>query len=197
MGNRSESNSKHVANRGHSRRIPNEAVFPEKHTLRMASIFSQTDSQARLYPSGLVSLLEEDSNSDLKQVRRIELVGKNRRSNEIYGVLRNIFVAFSSERGLLDLANYSDNIVSVRAVSGNEKSPSIIEDKLVIKRIEKNPEGQKQPNPFASVLRTIPARSIKVSSHWLDRMNLSSGDRVIVSNPVENFVRPPPELAGV
>lgn len=156
------------------------------------------DPQRVLYPNGLVSELEENSSSDLRPVRRIELFAENKRSKETFGVMRSLFVGFSSERGLLDLANVSNNIISVRAVmSSREHNDSkIIEDKLVLKRIESRNLGESDRFSSSYVFRRQKIPSLIVSPRWLDRMGFSNGDRIMISNPVENYVTPPPELAG-
>jgi hypothetical protein len=172
----------------------------EKHILRMKCLLEKFDSQKKLYPNGLLSELElDDSNSDSRPLKRIELFAKNERSNETFGVIRSFFVGFSFERGLLELANFSNNVISVRAVSTSQdhRKCKVIEDKLVLKRIE-NRDSEKGYSLSSSelLLRRNKVPSLIVSSRWMDRMELSSGDRIIVSNPVESYMTPPPELVG-
>ncbi len=168
----------------------------EKHILRIKNILGRSDSQKILYPNGLVSEIEEDDLSDPRPVKRIELFAKNERSNETFGIIRSFFVGFSFERRLLDLANFSDNVISVRAVRAPEyKEGKIVEDKLVLKRIESpDPHGVDRFSRY--VFRRQKAPSLKVPSRWLDKTELRDGDRIIVSNTVENYVTPPPELEG-
>jgi hypothetical protein len=172
-------------------------LLAEKHTLRIKDILGRFDPQKILYPNGLVSELEEDNSSDPKPVKRIELFAKNLLSNKTFGVMRSFFVGFSSERGLLDLANFSDNVISVRAVSGSgeHSEGKIIEDKLVLKRIESPNPRERDRFSLSYIFRRQKIPSLIVSSRWLDRMDLHKGDRIIVSNPVENYMTPPPELA--
>jgi hypothetical protein len=170
----------------------------EKHIIRIKEILSKFDPQRVVYPNGLLGELEEDKSSDSKLVKRIELFAENKRSKETFGVIRNFFVGFSFERNLLDLANFSNNVVSVRAVSRtrDHRDPKIVEDKLVLKRIETpNPTESDRFLP-SSIYRRQKVPSLIVSSRWLERMGFNNGDRIMVSNPVENYVTPPPELAG-
>jgi hypothetical protein len=173
-------------------------LLAQKHILRIREIMGRYDPQKVIYPNGLVTELEEDSSSDPKPVKRIELFAKNKRSHEIFGVIRNFFVGFSSERDLLDLANFSNNVISIRAVGSSfERSENkIVEDKLVLKRIDSPKVKQGDSFSYTQVFRRQKVPSLIVSSRWLDRMGFNSGDRIMVSNPVENYVTPPPDLAG-
>ncbi len=181
----------------------------EKHILRIKYLLQKLDTQRILYPKGLVSQVQTASSAsnDPRPLKRIELFAKNDRSDETFGVIRNFFVGFSSERGLLDLANVSNNVICVRSVpssgEGGRRNKKILEDKLVLKRIDEDEEEQdssfRRMNPFSSanIVRRQKLPKIIVSPRWLDKMQLENGDRIIVSNPIENYLAPPPDLAGV
>jgi hypothetical protein len=127
------------------------------------------------------------------RVGRIELFAHEKENKEKrYGILKQLFVAFSSASKLLELAGASTNVIEVHALSREEiqdGGKTVVESKLVLKRSEvvKN-EGEE--NVFSSHVERTP--NLIVSSHWLDIMNLSSGDRVMVSNPRGNYEIPPP-----
>jgi hypothetical protein len=175
--------------------------FSEKHVLRLAGILAKNDPQRRLYPNGLLTEVEEDnydSTFDFRPVKRIELFATDKHTKATYGVIRNLFVGFSSERSLLDLANFSDNIISVRTVQSKIKSRSlcshdakVIEDKLVLRRFQGRPDNR---SPSEDVYRRTKTPSLFVSPRWLDKMELSSGDKIMVSNPLENYAAAPPQL---
>ncbi len=174
-----------------------QAILLEKHTLHIKDLMGKFDSQRLIYPNGLLSEVEESESSDAKLLKRIELFAKNKRSNEIFGVIRSFFVGFSRERKLLELADFSNNVISVRGVASGRlrRQDKIIEDKLVLKRIEDVKPIDEDPFSALRVFRRHKVPSLIVSSRWLDKMDLSDGDRIIVSNPVENYVTPPPEVA--
>jgi hypothetical protein len=171
--------------------------FAEKHVLRLANMLARNDPQRRLYPNGLLTELEEDDDFsyDFRPVKRIELFATDRRTQATYGVIRNLFVGFSFERSLLDLANFSDNVISVRAVKNASRDfgsePKLIEDKLVLRRLAAKPDYK---STSESIFRRPKAPSLFVSPHWLDKMKLSGGDKIMVSNPVENYVAAPPQM---
>jgi hypothetical protein len=171
--------------------------FAEKHVLRLANMLTKNDPQRRLYPNGLLTELEQDDDFgyDFRPVKRIELFATDRRTQATYGVIRNLFVGFSFERSLLDLANFSDNVISVRAVknsSGDSGSePKVIEDKLVLRRLAAKPDYK---SASENIFRRPKTPSLFVSSRWLDKMKLCGGDKIMVSNPVENYVAAPPQL---
>lgn len=164
----------------------------------MKYLLEKYDSQKKIYPDGLLSEVEEDDSSDSRPLKRIELFARNQRSNETFGVIRNFFVGFSFERGLLELANFSNNVISVRAVAASyeHRKGQVVEDKLVLKRIENRGSDSGNLLSSSSIVRRHKIPRLIVSSRWLDKMRLSNRDRIIVSNTVENYVTPPPELAG-
>ena len=103
-----------------------------------------------------------------------------------------MFVAFSSESELIQLASASSNVIEVHALKHENKLRSIVEDKLILKRTEEN-----KANKDALMLYRRSTPRLLVSQHWLDLMNLRTGDSVIVSNPRENYEVPPPSLIEV
>ncbi|MGI0078415.1 MAG: hypothetical protein ACRECH_02215 [Nitrososphaerales archaeon] len=158
----------------------------KKRTVRVESMLDSVDSQKMIYPNGVLGALVE-ADRESKPVRRIELFAEEQRK-EIYGIIRTFFVAYSSEHTLLELAQVSNSVISVRAFSSSaqgRQDSRMVEDKLILKRTESEPE----PVPYRA---RVPG--LFVSSHWLDRMNLEKGNRIMVSNPLENYVVPPPNL---
>src|SRR5487761_1729657 len=158
----------------------------KKRTVRMEYMLDSIDSQQLIYPNGVFGALRE-TDEEQKPLRRIELFAEEQRK-ETYGIIRSLFVAYSSEHSLLELAQVSNNVISVRAFLGSgqgTQDPRMIEDRLILKRRDSESESA----PYRA---RVP--SLFVSSRWLDRMNLEKGDRIIVSNPLENYVVPPPNM---
>lgn len=158
----------------------------KKHTVRVEYMLDSVDTQKMIYPNGVFGALNE-TDEESKPVRRIELFAEEQRK-ETYGIIRTLFVAYSSEHSLLELAHFSNSVISVRAFPDSDQGmqdPRMIEDKLILKRTE----SETQSAPYRA---RVP--SLFVSSHWLDRMNLEKGDRIIVSNPLENYLVPPPNM---
>jgi hypothetical protein len=158
-----------------------------KHTLRVDYLFGGIDAQRLIYPKGVIGSLKEEE-IESKRLRRIELFA-GEETGDTYGIIRNLFVAHSSELSLLDLAMTSNGVISVRAFprsSIGSKSDEIKEDKLILKSTD---------STTLAIPNRARAPSLFVSQRWLDKMNLAKGDRIIVSNPIENFVVPPPNMA--
>jgi hypothetical protein len=143
------------------------------------------DANKVLFPRGILSTITESEN-DLPPVKRIELFANEEK--ETYGILRTLFVALSAETSILRMAGVSNGIIQVRTLS--EKSDAgnkIHEDKILIKRTEPLSEIQTQ-----SVRIKTP--NIVVSARWRERMHLKSRDRIILSNPIEEYAVPPPNI---
>ena len=161
-----------------------------KRTLKIPKIVNRMDSDRVIYPRGLVSALKESDEAS-PPVKRVEIFAKDRR--ETYGILRVLNVAFSSERTLLDMAQVSDNVIQVRSVPGSSASATveggrrIVEDRLVLKRIDS------KPGPITYSARTP---DLHVSGQWLENHDLQNGARIIVSNPLEKYLVPPPGLGA-
>lgn len=168
---------------------------PGKRILRVPRFLDEIDKERALYPKGIVGSLKESS-FDSARVERIELLAeKEEEKKKYYGILKHLFVAFCSESNLLNLADSSSNVIEVHALRhGEEKEKMAIESKLVLKRVE-----ERRIDLDQGIISPYEARtpSLFVSSHWLDLMNLRSGDRVIISNPRENYEIPPPVAGSV
>ncbi|MFI5420569.1 MAG: hypothetical protein ACHQ1H_06340 [Nitrososphaerales archaeon] len=138
-----------------------------------------------IFPRGIVSTVTE-SEDDLPPVRRIELFAKDEK--DTYGILRTLFVAISSEKSILQMASASDGIIQVRTLPDTvESGKKIFEDKLLIKR----PQTVEQSLDREIRMKTP---NIVVSARWRERMDLNSRDRIILSNPIEDYAVPPPSL---
>ncbi|HZW57004.1 MAG TPA: hypothetical protein VFF30_12005 [Nitrososphaerales archaeon] len=111
-----------------------------------------------------------------------------------YGILRQLFTAFSSESRILKLADASSNVVEIHGMTREGERIEISESKLVLKRAEREEEDTGQKLAFQFTEHTP---SLLVSQHWLDLMKLSSGDRVIISNPRETYEIAPPVLSDL
>jgi hypothetical protein len=157
---------------------------------------NEIPKERAIYPKGIVTSLKESAFFDSMKVGRIELFSsKDNEKGKYYGILKQLFVAFSSESRILKLADTSSNVIEVHGLrEDKENKKGVIESKLVLKRSEeaqKNKEQHQQQQQVISLYGEKTPR-LFVSPHWLDLMNLSSGDRVIISNPIENYEIPPP-----
>ncbi len=128
-----------------------------------------------------------ESEDDLPPVKRIELFARDEK--DTYGILRTLFVAISAEKSILQMASASDGIIQVRTLP--EKSDSvkkkIIEDKILVKRLQEIGPGLEQ-----SVRIRTP--NLMVSARWREKMDLRARDRIILSNPIEEYAVPPPNI---
>jgi hypothetical protein len=173
--------------------IHDAALGTQKHVVHMHELLRKFDSQKRIFPNGLLGSLKA-SYERAEQIKRIELFAKED-SKESYGIIRRFFVAYSCERNLLELAHASENVICIRAMNGSKREntghsipdmrKTMIENRLILKRMEEN----SQQEPYR---QKIP--DLIVSQHWLEIMELQPGDRIIISNPVENYMVPPPGL---
>ncbi len=170
-----------------------------KHVLHVSDILCRIDSNKVIYPNGVVGELKQ-SEEEASPVKRIELFAEEK-SKELYGIIRKFFVAYSSERKLLELAQASNNVISIKAIhrpAGSRRElkilsrgslaeqSEIVEDKMILRLLEEGPEQY-------SFRVKLPC--LIVSPRWLDRMELEVGDRIIISNPIESYLVPPPNLA--
>jgi hypothetical protein len=148
----------------------------------------RVDSAKVLYPRGVLSRVKEGMD-DVPPVKRIEFFAKD--GNDTYGILRSIFVAFSSDKSILRMAETSNGVVQVRSVrSGNSKrsdDSNYTQDRLILKR---SSEINQEDRPVLS----MKTPSITVSPRWRERMKLETGDCIIVSNPIEEYSVPPPNI---
>jgi hypothetical protein len=173
-----------------------------KRTLRVASFLRQVDEDRAIYPKGIIAALRELSPpKSFTKFARVEWFADQQMKEEKgsikrkFGILREFFPAFSSEPKLLRLAGISSNVIEVHANSDKDKqrqqaniSKTVFADKLILKEAG-NREEVKQGVPLTFGEH---APELLVLAHWLDVMSLSSGDRVIVSNPREDYEMPPP-----
>jgi len=148
----------------------------------------RVDSAKVIYPRGVLSRIKEGVD-DVPPVKRIEFFAKD--GNDTYGILRSIFVAFSSEKSILRIAEASNGVVQVRSVrSGNSKGSddsNSAQDRLILKR---SSEINQEDRPVLS----MKTPTITVSPRWRERMRLEAGDCLIVSNPIEDYSVPPPNI---
>lgn len=190
----SELNSKHLVdeNQPHSLE-PQESLDSTrtKRTLYMSEIFSTLDSSKLIYPKGVVTKIN-DSKEESTTARRVELFATDEK--DAYGILRTLFVASSSAMILLHIAEASNNVIHVRALgsrdasSYHKSSRQIIGDRLLLRKMNDG-ESAKEEN---SIRAETP--NLIVPPRWRERMNLKPGDRLIVSNPIENYAVPPPNV---
>jgi hypothetical protein len=169
-----------------------ESVEYKKRTLRVPDLLNEIPKERAVYPKGIVTSLKESAFDSMK-VGRIELFSsKDNEKGQYYGILKQLFVAFSSESRILKLAITSSNVIEVHGLrEDKENKKGVVESKLVLKRSEEAAENEEQKQQLLSLYGEKTPK-LFVSSHWLDLMNLSSGDRVIISNPRENYEIPPP-----
>ena len=159
----------------------------KKRTLRIDCLIDHMDFNRVIYPNGVFGAVTQSA-EDSPPVKRIELFAEER-NRDLYGIIRDLFVAYSSEAKLLEMAQASNSVVSVRTIdSSNSRKTErrIIEDKLVLRRSEVRARTSPYKKNIADLM---------VTPRWLERMDLEKGDRVIISNPIENYVVPPPNVA--
>ena len=184
----------------HEKRVgaSEEAAFMLKRTLHLDRMIRQIDSSRILYPRGVLSMITPISDSG-QTVKRVEFFAREK--EDIYGIIRSFHVAYSSERALLELAEASSSVISVRSIESetfkNNTDPSrkTIEDRLVLRRAE-DKQTDKEDKSQSSMLTLRPKTpDLSVPPIWLEKMDLKPGARVFVSNPMENYAVPPPNLA--
>jgi hypothetical protein len=166
-----------------------------KRTITVKDVVS-LDPARLIYPRGIVSKVRE-SQQDCPPLKRIELFATTD-DNDTYGVLRSIFVAFSAERRLLEVAQASNGVIRVTSINGGAGTASrgserqkIVGDTLILKRMEGEERQEEMPGlPF----RRVRIPDLHVPARWREMMNLKPGDRLIVSNPIESYEVPPPNV---
>jgi hypothetical protein len=164
-----------------------------KHTLSVPNLLDPNFISSKLlFPRGIFSKVK-GANDEVPQVKRIEVFA--RKDGNKYGIIRSLFVGFSSEKSILRIAEVTSGVVQVTAVrsSGAIGKISDIVDKktdtLIVKRSLTGWKGDGQGNNFRLKIPTL-----AVPYRWKDRMALSEGDCLIVSNPIADFAVPPPNL---
>jgi hypothetical protein len=151
------------------------------------------DSARLLFPKGVLAKISEGA-EDVPPVKRIELFAKD--GADTYGIIRSLFIGFSSERSILQIAEMTGGVVQVRAVrmsKGPTNDNSFGEklgDTLLLKRSSSNDVADKSESTRFRF--RIP--SITISPRWKDRMRLSEGDCLLVSNPIQDYAVPPPNV---
>jgi len=165
-----------------------------KHTLSVPHLLGPTMGSSKLlFPRGIFSKIN-DGDVDTLQIKRIELFAK--KGEDKYGIIRSLFVGFSSEKSILRIAEATSGVVQVTAVRSagdSKKSSSAVQQKsdtLIVKRSLTSPKDANQQQN--SLRLKIP--SITVPNRWKDRMNLSEGDCLVISNPIADFQVPPPNF---
>ena len=164
---------------------------PRKRTFRVHDFLNAISDERTIYPKGIISSLKE-SNFDSAKVERIEVFANEEHDKKRYGIVKEMFVAFSSESKLLKLADTSSNVIEVHGLR-QEKAKgncnAVVGSRLVLKRSE---DAKIEPRKDMLSFYKEHTPNLFVSSHWLDIMNMSPGDRVIISNPIEHYEIPPP-----
>ena len=174
----------------YSYRYPSEIEEArKKRSLEFPDLLRSIDSAKLLFPKGVLTKVREGSD-DVPQVRRIELFAKD--GGDTYGIIRSLFVGFSSEKSILQIAEASGGVVQVRAVrtsKGKKESfsPEGSGDMLLLRRDSSTPPAD---NPGFRV--RIP--SITISPRWKERMRLSEEDCLMISNPIQDYAVPPPNV---
>jgi len=146
------------------------------------------DSAKLLFPKGILTKVKEGAD-DVPPVKRIELFARD--GGDTYGIIRSLFVGFSTEKSILRIAETTGGVVQVRAMratKGKEATASGSTDLILLKRdsIALDQEG----NPGFRI--RVP--SITISPRWKERMRLSEGDRLMISNPIQDYAVPPPNV---
>ncbi len=152
---------------------------PLKRTLRLRELLPELDVEKLLFPGGVIC--EVSSRPGAELASRVELL-TDENSPEKVGVLRQLFVGYASHPILLDVARRSNYVVEVRTVDWERSHPAegYMKDLLVVKRALKGTSSDSEGE-------------VEAPSMWLERIGLSAGDKVIVSNPFQNFATPAPE----
>jgi hypothetical protein len=147
------------------------------------------DSARLLFPKGILTKVREGPD-DVPQVKRIELFAKD--GGDTYGIIRSLFVGFSAEKSLLQIAEASGGVVQVRAVRSSKgkkdvSSPEGTGDMLLLRR-------DSTPNQAENPGFRVRIPSITISPRWKDRMRLSEEDCLMISNPIQDYAVPPPNV---
>jgi len=153
---------------------------------------SKIDSGKLLFPKGILSKVRE-SHDDVPPVKRIELFAKD--GAETYGIIRSLFVGFSSEKSVLQIAEISGGVVQVRAVrarKGPSKEFSSDESSGDVLLLKRSPAETSEQSTSTRFRFRIP--SVTVPAVWKERMKLSEEDRLLISNPIGEYAVPPPSV---
>ncbi len=162
----------------------------KKRVVRLPEILDSIDSNKRIFPKGVLSTLSKcEERSPI--VKRVEVFGESERNT--FGIIRTLFVAYSSEKSLLEMAESSNCVIQVNSLNteATQKNDSqMIEDKLLLRRASQS----SIEHEVISFTVKLEAPKLMVPEHWLDKFRLRLGDRIMVSNPLENYFVPPPSV---
>jgi len=139
---------------------------------------------AQTLPGGGVVANIRDTEREGEITKRVELFAEARKI--VYGILHTFYVAYSSEVALLRLAESPTNVVQVRTLSP-DTATRLIQDRLILRRTQIEEERQ----TFS--YRTINP-SIFVPAAWRERVNLKTGDQVVISPDTVEYALPPPTI---
>lgn len=139
-------------------------------------MISQLDTQKILFPGGVVCEVAVQSKEE--KVKRIELISRERMG---LGVLKELYVTYASHPALLELSRRSNNVVEVRSIKWSKKhsAEAYSKDLVIVKRLH----GQEEIG-----IRLLGAEK------WIDHIRLEAGDKVILSNPLSDYLLPPPSI---
>jgi hypothetical protein len=140
-----------------------------------------------LFPKGILTKVKEGAD-DVPPVKRIELFARD--GGDTYGIIRSLFVGFSAEKSILRIAETTGGVVQVRtmrAANGKENTASGSTDLLLLKR-----DSSAADQESSGFRMRIP--SITISPRWKERMRLSEEDRLMISNPIQDYAVPPPNV---
>ena len=165
-----------------------------KRTFQIPNLLkNRFDSGKLIFPQGILSKVQEGA-EDIGPVKRIELFARDR--DDTYGIIRSLFVGFSSEKSILQIAEATGGVVQVRPIrSGGNGKPNDYgltektRDTLILKR---SPDARPDDSPRVGFRMKVP--SITVPPRWKDRMKLEEGDCLMISNPIEEYAVPPPSV---
>lgn len=131
-------------------------------------------------------MLESKNSTEI--AKRVEIFARARQ--KVFGILHTFSVAYSAEPKLLELAANSSNVVEVRTIAPLGGSTHYLQDHLILKRFFE--EGESQEKTTLPHYTMMP--NILVSPLWRERMSLKNGDKVIISQPPEEYSIAPPTV---
>lgn len=132
----------------------------------------------------------KEGSDDVPPVKRIELFANE--GSDTYGILRSLFVGFSSEKSVLQIAETTGGVVQVRAVRAYKGNPDGSStdgdgDMLLVRRDSASDRSGDPGFRLKVPTITIPPR-------WKERMKLSEQDCLMISNPIQDYAVPPPNV---
>ncbi len=145
---------------------------PLKRVVHLPELIPSPDFDRIRFPGGVICEVIPTSRPEI--AKRVESV----LSNERVGLLREMFVAYSANETLLDVARRSDQVVEVRSVDWKKKHDAEMykQDMLLLKRFSGDEE--QLGNRLLAPLK------------WMERIGIDVGDKIIISNPISNFSIP-------